>query len=299
VRYGQRQVDPDLPEHAEYGPETNFWLKFRPTIACHHAPRLGAELGGLKTWCNPHHLASLNQGSGLKFVLSLGSGLDFQYENFVMGQWPSATVVTADCTTISEITSKGYGIGKGSLLAMPICLRGLNDEYTSIFPKPDRDKFITYASLLDLLRANYSIPHFDVVKSNIEASEYPVFAHAMQAPELNFRGTAQIHLELHRMGMEEHGLSFHSLLFAELLLATFLSGGFHPVSFERWMDERAATDVVFVNQSWWLAGELEARRKVWSLDFPEPKLAEASYPDPIQLEKNHSRGHLSLLHLEL
>ncbi|CAE8675700.1 unnamed protein product, partial [Polarella glacialis] len=274
VRYGPRQLEPDLPEHQDYGPETNFWLKFRPTLACHHMPRLGAELGGFKSWCNPHYWLS----HGPKFVLSLGSGGDFQYENFVTEQWPDVTVVTADCTSIPEPGLRNFSEGRGKLITLPLCLRGVNDEYISFFSKEGREQFVTYPAFMRMLAENHSIDHFDVIKSNIEASEYPLFAHIMQNPEENLKRTSQIHLELHRMGMEENGLNFHSLLFAQLLLATFMSGGYHPVSFERWMDELSATDVVLVNQTWWLLSELDARRGIWTRRYPEPRLTEAIFP---------------------
>ena len=42
VAYGPRQTEWHVEqEQKEYGPETNFWLKFRPTLTCQHAPRLG------------------------------------------------------------------------------------------------------------------------------------------------------------------------------------------------------------------------------------------------------------------
>ena len=87
IHYGPRQLQKHHQEHFEYGPETNWWLKFRPTLSCHHTVRLGAELGGAKSWCNPHAWPTLNEGgdagNGPKFVLSAGSGGDWHYEHFV------------------------------------------------------------------------------------------------------------------------------------------------------------------------------------------------------------------------
>ena len=37
---------------------------------------------------------------------------------------------------------------------------------------------------------------FDFIKCNIEASEYPLFAHVMRDPDANLRGTAQINIEM-------------------------------------------------------------------------------------------------------
>ena len=92
------------------------------------------------------------------------------------------------------------------------------------------------------------------------------------------------------MGMQDRGLDFNSLVFSELLFATFMSGGFHPVSFEKWHDSSACTDVVFVNQTWWLEGELEARRGIWDRKYPEPTITEPIYPNPANRLRHHKSG---------
>jgi hypothetical protein len=62
-----------------------------------------------------------------------------------------------------------------------------------------------------------------------------------------------------------------------------LSGGFHAVSMEKWHDSTAASDFVWVNQSWWMEGELEARRGIWKRSYPEPQVTEAILPSPVGL----------------
>jgi hypothetical protein len=88
----------------------------------------------------------------------------------------------------------------------------------------------------------------------------------------------------------------------ELLWATMLSGGYHAVSMEKWHDSTAASDFVWVNQSWWIEGELEARRGIWKRAYPEPKLTEAILPEPSALNKAYEdaeRGHARPPHGEL
>ena len=295
INYGPRQVGKNHREHMEYGPETNFWLKFRPTLACHHNVRLGAELGGAKSWCNPHHWPSVNEegagaGNGPKFVLSAGSGNDFHYENFVADQWPGVTVVTTDCFTINKAFTKDFASGKGKIVTLPVCLSGEDPGYVSFTKDRVRDKFVGYPQMMETLLRDFGVDHFDLIKCNIEGYEYPLFAEVFRNPDKNLAGTAQVQLEMHRMGMQDRGLDFNSLVFSELLFATFMSGGFHPVSFEKWHDSSACTDVVFVNQTWWLEGELEARRGIWDRTYPEPKITEAIYPDPANLLRHHKAG---------
>lgn len=73
IGYGPKQLqwpNPNQPGEGvwrEYGPETNFWLKFRPTLSCSTMTRLGApEIGGAKNWCNPEHLFTSNDAASPK-----------------------------------------------------------------------------------------------------------------------------------------------------------------------------------------------------------------------------------------
>jgi len=97
---------------------------------------------------------------------------------------------------------------------------------------------------------------------NIEGFEYPLFAHVFEHPSANLAGVSTVHLELHRMGMQRFGLSWSSLVFYEMLLAHFFSGGFLPFAVEKWHDSTAATDVAFVNQSFYLESEVAASQAV-------------------------------------
>ena len=62
----------------------------------------------------------------------------------------------------------------------------------------------------------------------------------------------------------------------------FMSGGYHPVFMEKWHDMNACTDVVWVNQTWWLESELLAHRDIWTRSYPEPALTDAISPDPVR-----------------
>mmetsp|Transcript_1316 Transcript_1316/g.1649 ORF Transcript_1316/g.1649 Transcript_1316/m.1649 type:complete len:129 (-) Transcript_1316:168-554(-) len=86
--------------------------------------------------------------------------------------------------------------------------------------------------------------------------------------ETLLKGTSHIHLEHHRMGMQRFGKSWASLLWSELLWATFMSGGFHPVSTEKWHDSTACQDVEFVNQTWYLEAEMSAVRDIMEYSGP-------------------------------
>lgn len=280
VRYGTRQVDLWNPEDMEFGPETNFWLKFRPTLHCYQASRLGPELGGHKIWCNPHHF----EASSRHFVLSLGSGNDFSYENAVFGMWPESTVVTADCTTFWRAGMSSFNANRSQHVIIPKCL----DSYT----KNDR---VTYPQMMrELLHMfpGLSVDRFDIMKLNIEGYEYPLLGHMFQDSDIYFRGTAQVQIEIHRPGMQGYGLNFHSLIFGQLLVATFMSGGFHPVAIEKWHDSTACSDIVFVNQTWFLESEQAAYRNIWSSSNPshmEQMAAKASKPRKLMLDNLYAQ----------
>ena len=77
------------------------------------------------------------------------------------------------------------------------------------------------------------------------------------------RGTAQNHIEMHRLGMQDRGRSWSSLVFGELLFATFFAAGFHPVATEKWHDSTGAQDVLFVNGTWYIESELFQAREGW------------------------------------
>jgi hypothetical protein len=77
------------------------------------------------------------------------------------------------------------------------------------------------------------------------------------------RGTAQIHIEMHRLGMQDRGRSWSSLVFGELLFATFFAAGFYPVATEKWHDSTGAQDVLFVNGTWYIESELFQAREGW------------------------------------
>eukprot|EP00949_MAST-11_sp_MAST-11-sp1_P002297 g2297.t1 len=249
LTYGQRQVEWQR-EWKEYGPETNFWLKFRPTLSCQHMPRIGPEIGGAKVWCNPRFMEVTD-------VLSAGAGDDFIYEHIVADLFSTShlNITTTDCYQYDEEHEVPFH-ESATIRVLPVCLGdGHSDsEYLQLVPPQIRHKFI---SLTTMMRQRGGKP-FHLIKCNIEASEYPMFAEAFQHAEKNFGSTQQINIETHRMGMHENGLDFSSLAFMELLFATFYSGGFHPVFIEKWHDRNAAQDVVFVNQRFWLRSEIES-----------------------------------------
>ena len=76
--------------------------------------------------------------------------------------------------------------------------------------------------MMKRLKADHAIDHFDLIKCNIEGYEYPLFAEVFREPDVHLKGTAQIHLEMHRMGMQDRGLEYNSLVFGELLWAARL-----------------------------------------------------------------------------
>ena len=246
--YGPRQVEWHN-EWKEYGPETNFWLKFRPTLTCSETYRLGPEIGGAKTWCNARALHP-------RMVLSAGSGDDFLYEHLVAQQWPGVTLVTTDCYQFNQPTdvlpfyadqktdqktdqTDHGGAPASSFVVLPVCLSGSDEttrqEYIQLVPPGLRSKFVSFSTMLGQLKtlkqSSTSIDqdYFDLIKCNIEASEYPLFADAFRHPDKNFKGTKQINMEMHRMGMHGNGLNFNSLVYMELLFSHFYSAGFHPV----------------------------------------------------------------------
>ena len=297
VDYGERQVEWHVEEEQkEYGPETNFWLKFRPLLSCHHTPRLGPELGGAKAWCNP---ASWPKP---RYILSAGVGDDMLFETIAAQMWPGVILVMPDCYQYSNAAAVEPPSWNGSSgLHLPVCLTGEDGAYTRLAPGHLRERFITYPLLLREMRNRYArFEGFEFIKCNIEASEYPLFAHIMREVDTNLRGTVQINIEMHRMGMHAYdhvpgmppggGRSFHSLLFMQLLWATFLSGGFHPVFVEKWHDLHAAEDVVWVNQTWWLQSELEAVRSIWNRSWPDVPVSESTYPDAAALARQHAAG---------
>mgnify|MGYP001397067521 CR=1 FL=1 len=108
------------------------------------------------------------------------------------------------------------------------------------------------------------------MKVNIEGFEYPLFADIFSNnPERLLNGVSQIHIEQHRQGMQMFGLNWNSLVFGELLFAHFFSGGFVPFAQEKWHDSTAAQDIAFVNQTWYILSENDARNKdiKYKIDF--------------------------------
>eukprot|EP00961_Rhodomonas_salina_P210481 2841982-Rhodomonas_salina.2 len=139
----------------EYGPDTNFWLKFRPTLSCHHSPRLGPELGGAKAWCNEAFHKP-------KTVLSLGSGDDFTYEHLVVEKWPGVTIVTADCFQFEKAVTRSFEEGMGRMVVLPVCLTGESREYADLQPPHLADKFVTFPALVKEVRDKHGVDHFDL-----------------------------------------------------------------------------------------------------------------------------------------
>ena len=289
--YGKRQTEWH-DEWKEYGPETNFWLKFRPTLTCSETYRMGPEIGGAKTWCNGRSLTP-------KLILSAGSGDDFLYEHLVAKKWKGVTIVTTDCYQFDKATNvmafdKSLGEeggadagadadadagadGSGSvsqILVLPVCLTGgettTMSQYVQLVPPHLRSKFVSFKGMLkqlknEVMKSENELKqdYFDLIKCNIEASEYPLFADVFRNVDVNLKGTHQINMEMHRMGMHSKGLNFHSLIFMELLFSHFYSGGYHPIFTEKWHDQNAAQDVVWVNQTSWMESELDMLRGVW------------------------------------
>jgi hypothetical protein len=276
--YGERQLKWHK-EWKEYGPETNFWLKFRPTLTCSETVRKGPEIGGAKTWCNPKSLAP-------RVILSAGSGDDFLYEHIAAREWPGVVLVTTDCYQFDQATdvlpffedSKSNDKKQknkekiSSFVVLPVCLTSsgetTRDRYIQLAPSQLHSKFVSFQSMLKLMKQEKKINqnYFDLIKCNIEASEYPLFADAFRRVDENFIGTNQINIEMHRMGMHGNGLNFNSLLFMELLFSHFYSGGYHPIFTEKWHDQNAAQDVVWVNQTYWMNSELNMIESIWNDD---------------------------------
>lgn len=273
INEGWSQLDPKGPDFGEYGPETNFWLKFRPYLHCKHTARLGKELGGQKAWCNPEYMLDVTKP---RFVLSAGSGDDFTYEDFVLQAFPNSTVFVADC--FSEEDGKPRD---NRMKYLQQCLHGEDEGDTEWMPDSIRQRFVTLPQIVKELKARFSeslkFDNFHLLKANIEAYEYSMFGYAMRDADENMLNTIQINIEMHRIGMAG-GLAWSSLVFAELLFATFLSGGFHPVFTEKWHDSSAAQDIVFVNASWYMQSELYLVRQAWKHPRSARKLYSAIPP---------------------
>lgn len=262
---GPSQLE-NLPEHAEYGPETNFWLKFRPYLLCSRVARLGPELGGVKNWCNPEWFQK--DGNLPKAILSAGSGAEFMYEDFAMAHFPDAKVVVFDCyfPRDSAFNDPNTVRDPDKLKYVELCLSGKQhmDSDQKLYSKKMAEKFQPFDTIMEKVEKDFAIGSFDLHKVNIEAYEYPFYGDILQDPDKHLANTKQIHMEMHRKGMQRHGLSWTSMIYLELLYATFMSAGFHSVSSEHWFDSTAAQEVTLVNQTWFLESELAAYRDIWS-----------------------------------
>ena len=289
--YGKKQIEwtnkrqPGKGVWKEYGPETNFWLKFRPTLTCSETFRMGPEIGGAKTWCNAESLSP-------KVVLSAGSGDDFLYEHLVAEKWPGVTIVTTDCYQFDQASEllpfeaamrTNENVPTSHIIVLPVCLTGgentTRKKYIQLAPSHLHSKFVSFSNMLQQLKTivqadttgRLTQDYFDLIKCNIEASEYPLFADVFRNVDENLKGTKQINMEMHRMGMHTKGKNFNSLIFMNLLFSHFYSGGFHPVFTEKWHDQHAAQDVVWVNQTSWIESELEMSTNIWN-DGKEEKI---------------------------
>jgi len=279
VRFGWGQLDPGASEWGEYGVETNFWLKFRPYLHCKHTPRLGPELGGMKFWCNPDYFEVTKPTK----IFSAGSGDDFTYEDFILSSFPNSSVVVADCFTKPDAQAHGKSYGE-RVLYVHLCISGAMEGHVAHLSADLRERFVTLPAFME--RVQKQRPHIDtfhLYKANIEAYEYPLFSHIFSDPDEMLRDTWQINIEMHRMGMGS-GCTWPSMLFGELLFATFMSGGFHPVSTEKWHDHSSAQDVLFVNASWFIQSEVHLARSAWKR--PRSAFLTNARKQPIQFKEN-------------
>eukprot|EP00944_MAST-04C_sp_MAST-4C-sp1_P010979 g10979.t1 len=275
------------PKDNEYGPETNFWTKFRGYISCHHQKRLGPELGGQKIWCNPEFISAESNISSRTFVLSAGSGGDFSYEDYLTKTFSNVVIVTPDCTTFKDTQITANNKTGSSVMTIPVCLTGSDSAYLTAINPELKENFHRFPELFDALAEYFGKDfHFSLLKVNIEGFEYPLFADIFSHDsDKVLRGVKQIHIELHRQGMQAHGLNWNSLVFAELLLAHFFSGGYIPFAQEKWHDSTAAEDLAFVNQTWFIESENFAKKRI--LMDALSTAGQASYP----LETTVKYGH--------
>jgi len=143
------------------------------------------------------------------------------------------------------------------------CLHGLDGGDVAHLSPALQARFKTLPEFMtSVQKQRPDIETFNIYKANIEAYEYPLFSHLMRDPDVLLRDTWQIAIEMHRMGMSG-GAKWSSLMYAELLYATFMSGGFHPISTEKWHDSNAAQDVLFVNATWFIESEVYMTRTAW------------------------------------
>jgi hypothetical protein len=199
------------------------------------------------------------------FVLSAGSGGDFSYEEYLTKTFTNVVIVTPDCTTFQEDKIVANEETGSTILSTPICLIGVDPKYTTAVDPALVPKFHRFHELYNGLAKYFGEDtfHFSFLKVNIEGFEYPVFADIFSNnPERLLNGVSQIHIELHRQGMQKFGLNWNSLVFAELLFAHFFSGGYVPFANEKWHDSTAAQDVAFVNQTWFILSENNARNEI-------------------------------------
>lgn len=297
IRLGRRQLL-NVPDWAEYGPETNFWLKFRPYLQCRRSPRLGREIGGSKAWCNPEYFAVEQP----RFVFSAGSGGDFTYEDFIRAKFPEAKTFVADCFVDPVTSQLGADRPLETMEFLPKCMHGLHSDDTYMLADEERESFVSFPELIEDLRTQEKdFDNFNIIKANIEAFEYQSFSALMRDPEEYLRGTWQINIEMHRAGMADHGLEWSSMLFSELLFATFMSAGFHPTSTEKWHDSTGAQDIAFVNSTWFMQSELWLTRHAWRLRDSDPVVhafVANLRTEPEEDFQDLDRGQLQLDHPE-
>ncbi|GLC64876.1 hypothetical protein PLESTF_000216800 [Pleodorina starrii] len=145
---------------------------FQPFISCppgRALRRVGPPGDGGKWLCEPATLR------GPCTVLSLGSNMDFRFEEAILAETP-CKVVTLDCTVAGKVLSDRHSFKK-------LCVG-------STLAAQRNPVFVTYSQLISSL----GVGAVDVLKIDVESFEFPLFSewreHSNALPE-------QISVEVH------------------------------------------------------------------------------------------------------
>ena len=131
---------------------------------CKSKSKVGSKAKAKQSSTKTTKGGGIGAAAGPKFVLSAGSGDDFMYEHFVADQWPGVTVVTTDCFQFDEPVRREFDDGKGQILVLPTCLTGSTPEYVQFAPPNIQDRFVSFATMMEDLKRDYGIDHFDLIK---------------------------------------------------------------------------------------------------------------------------------------
>jgi len=134
----------------------NLW---KPTFNCQTSGRSGGD--GTRDICAWSTYTNRNPC----LIYSLGSNLDFQFENFVRGHTKNCMIHTFDCT-IKDPNWKSARLvdNSGRVFFHPICISAVDGD--------PNDKFLTIESIMKQL--NHTPNSVSLMKIDIEAYEHRI-----------------------------------------------------------------------------------------------------------------------------